>query len=292
MQIDDYIIRRQGTNKAATDIARQVFDGKIIIFSGLDELDALLDQARRHCETAFDNSRPDLIVGLSKENEFLEKAEKLDRAFARAPETAQLFNALFAGIGLPLETLYIDRWRLRCNPSDHDFLSDKVRHVPPHRDNWGSHIHQQVNWWAPLYEIEAQQSLLFYPDHWANPVDNDSATWSLEELKSRRQKGDAGSYPTLPTARGDLSHQGTALVIRPGEIACFSGAHLHASAENRSGRCRFNLETRSINRIDMENGLAAPNIDGPSRHEPNLHWFRHCLTGTNLADDCRSPALA
>lgn len=273
-----------------TEWIEQAFDGHIVIFRDNAALAELASHGRNLCEQAFETDRPDTVVGLSSRENFLAHADGLDTSFNKAPETAALFNAFFQEIGLPTQRLFYDRWRLRTNPSDFDFLSDKTRHVPPHRDNWGSHLHCQLNWWGPLFDIEAQQSLLFYPAYWRKPIANDSDHWSLEALKEHRRNGNRQGYPTLPTAQSPLRpEEAMPLLLEPGEMACFSGAHLHGSANNRSGRCRFNIETRTISLDDMAQGRHAPNVDGPDDKAPTLHWFRNCHTGESLSQALSEP---
>lgn len=276
------LVEYSGTEPATDDWCEAVFDGDIVVFSGFPAVDALIDHGRRLCCDAYDSDNPDRLEGLSDKEGFLTAADQLDAAFNKAPETISLFNTFFRATGLSPEDLYYDRWRLRTNPSHKTFLSDKTRHVPPHRDNWGSHIHCQLNWWGPLFEIEPQQALLFYPDYWNAPIANDSEVWSLDALKEHRSRGK--DYPTLPTVTAPLP-VGSAqpLMLKPGEIACFSGAHLHGSATNRSGRCRFNIETRTVCPGDIARERLAPNVDGPHDKPPANHWFRHCLNGDKLS---------
>jgi ectoine hydroxylase-related dioxygenase (phytanoyl-CoA dioxygenase family) len=74
------------------------------------------------------------------------------------------------------------------------------------------------------------------------------------------------------------------MVIEPGDLLCFSGAHLHASVPNRSGVTHFSVEVRTVDSDDMLRGRGAPNIDGQAPHVA-LEWFRR------IADDTPLPAL-
>lgn len=277
------IIKISGAVASPEEWVPALFDGRIVVFSGLSELDDLFAHGRAFCRSAYESDRPDLHADLSDSPGFGALADKLDRDFNKATETTMLFRAFFQAVGLNPKQLYYDQWRLRSNPSHKAFLSDKTRHVPPHRDNWGSHLHQQLNWWGPLYDIDAQRTLLFYPRYWQDPVDNNSRDWSLEELLHHRKSGDGVNYPTLPTVTTEPDdREAMPLLLQPGELACFSGAHLHGSARNRSGFCRFNLETRTVSLDDIARGHHAPNIDGPDDRLPAADWFRNIETGARL----------
>jgi len=68
------------------------------------------------------------------------------------------------------------------------------------------------------------------------------------------------------------------LITPPGGIIVFSGAQLHTTVPNTSGKTRFSIDFRSVNRRDVEAGLGAPNIDSD-------------CTGTNLGDFLRATDL-
>ena len=155
--------------------------------------------------------------------------------------------------------------------------------LPAHRDTWASNIMQQLNWWMPLEEIDAGRTLCFYPELFARPVPNTSKAWDFHELRTKRKEG--LPYPQLPeldqerlakdeevTRLMSKSHA-RPVVVDPGDVVCFSGAHLHASVVNTTGKTRFSCEIRSVNATDYREGLGAPNVDGEAPREP-LHWFK------------------
>ena len=107
-----------------------------------------------------------------------------------------------------------------------------------------------------------------------------------------RAKGQIGDYPLLPTAikMHDLS-KAEKLLPEVGMAAIFSGAHLHASVPNTTGRARLNFELRIVFLSDVGSGRAAPNVDGAAPETPK-HWFKS-LDGTrSLADDAKPLMLA
>ena len=63
------------------------------------------------------------------------------------------------------------------------------------------------------------------------------------------------------------------VVMEPGDLLCFSGAHLHASVPNTSGERRVSLELRTINSDDRKRGRGAPDLDGRAPRVP-LDWFK------------------
>jgi len=76
-------------------------------------------------------------------------------------------------------------------------------------------------------------------------------------------------------------------MISPGDLLCFSGAHLHASVPNATGLARFSIEARTVDAEDTALNLGAPNVDGEAPRVA-LEWFRGARGGASLADTAGS----
>lgn len=71
--------------------------------------------------------------------------------------------------------------------------------------------------------------------------------------------------------------------LLPGDLLCFSGAHLHASVPNTTELTRLSFETRTVNRADMAAGSGAPDVDGSAPFiTPQI--FRHLKNGRKLGE--------
>jgi hypothetical protein len=73
------------------------------------------------------------------------------------------------------------------------------------------------------------------------------------------------------------------IVIEPGDLLCFSGAHLHASVPNTSGATRFSVEVRTVSAADVQAGRGAPNVDGEAPWVA-WRWFKGITSSSSLAD--------
>jgi ectoine hydroxylase-related dioxygenase (phytanoyl-CoA dioxygenase family) len=149
---------------------------------------------------------------------------------------------------------------------------EEGRSIGFHRDTWGSNVLAQINWWAPLEPLTAERTIAFYPGYWSRPIANSSADWDLDEVVERRRAGEEVQIVPEPTEPVDTSSE-LRVVIEPGDLLCFSGAHMHASVPNTSGERRVSLELRTLNLDDHEQGRGAPNLDGRAPRVP-LHWFK------------------
>jgi hypothetical protein len=80
--------------------------------------------------------------------------------------------------GIDLEQDYFDVPRMRtAYPSD--FLSSGIAYAfHPHRDTWYSAPAMQLNWWLPIYPIDRENCMGFYPNHFSSPVRNNSEIYN------------------------------------------------------------------------------------------------------------------
>jgi hypothetical protein len=85
-----------------------------------------------------------------------------------------------------------------------------------------------------------------------------SADWNLEEVRSGKSTAPLVSKPSEPVDTGSEFRP----VIEPGDLLCFSGAHLHASVPNSTDVARFSVEVRTVDAGDAADGRGAPNVDG------------------------------
>jgi hypothetical protein len=67
----------------------------------------------------------------------------------------------------------------------------------------------------------------------------------------------------VPTEQIDLSDD-IRMVGQPASALLFSGAHLHSTVPNTSGRTRFSIDFRTLNLEDMVNRVGAVEIDDGS----------------------------
>lgn len=261
----------------------RLFAGEVLIFRGLAPVRALAEDADRRLRAAFPEAEsPERITERLDRDVFVGRAADLRRAYHDDPAAMALWRRALEACGCVLERTYWDRLRVRVNPPGATHHSRRILNLPAHRDSWGSMLPQQINWWAPVYPLDAGRTLLIYPDAWNRPVENDSAGWDLETLRRERAAGRAAALPLLPTAsRPEEWGAPAALLPDPGDLVAFSAAHLHASAVNRTGRSRFNIEGRTVDVGELDAGRGAPDPDGRA---PRIayHWFEHCRDGAPL----------
>lgn len=258
------------------DLAARLFAGEIVVHRGLAPMARLVALSRAHTEAEL-GPEPERAAERFDLAGLRARAGALRRAFHADPEIREAFTELFAALGFAAADTFSDRRVLRVVPPGPRREERVLRSLPPHRDSWGSNIAAQINWWAPVYPLTADRTLLLFPGFWARPIANTTPDWNLDQLYAARERGEA--YPQLPLAKWEPdAAQALACTIEPGDLLCFSAAQLHASAPNASGRARISLETRTVSLADLDAGRGAPNIDGAPGVKA-YRWF------SRLSDD-------
>jgi hypothetical protein len=212
--------------------------------------------------------------------------DELRRRFRGDPEVKRLYRAALELVGVDAARSYWDSISLRVVPPIEPSAERQIGRLGFHRDTWGSNVPQQTNWWTTIRPLSADRTIAFYPGYWSRPIANTSADWDLDEIRALRKGGKRDEdIPIVPepSEAVDTSSE-LRLVIDPGDLLCFSGAHLHASVPNVSDRTRVSAELRTVNLDDFTQGRGAPEIDGQAPQTP-LEWFRSMEDGSPLRPD-------
>lgn len=264
----------------------EIFDGEIFE-TVAPSLTKLILHATHMVENGFFGMEPETAHLEMDAVSYRARVVALRKAFNEDSGIRHLVAKLLEEWGADPDDAYFDTLKLRIAPPNNDELVFPLAPLPAHRDTWGSNLYEQINIWAPIKPVSADDTVVVWPELFDQPVENDSASWRLEELRARHAQGDVGDYPLLPTALGahDLSIA-EKLLPSVGSAAIFSGAHLHASIPNVTDRARLNFELRIVFLSDVRSGASAPNVDGEAP-ETSKHWFKS-LDGTrSLADDAK-----
>ncbi len=252
---------------------------------------ALIAHTRRSIEAEFGDIDPAMSHAALDHASQVARYADIQRRYSAAAETHRLWRDIFTGLGFNAAEVFHDRLHLRLQPHQNpDRAVPRSRFtstVAFHRDTWGSNLYAQVNWWAPVWPITAGRSVALYPGLWARPLANTSRDYDLAATIERGRKEGRTALAAddlIPHLKQDVSGEETrAVVIEPGDMLLFSGAHAHAGVPNRTGLTRISLETRTLWLPDVKAGRSAPNIDGEAAWmAPG--WFRRPSDGARLCE--------
>jgi hypothetical protein len=208
----------------------------------------------------------------------------LQREVRTDPRLKGLFRAALEHVGVDPARSYWDSIFLRVVPPIEPGAERQIGRIGFHRDTWSSNVLQQTNWWATIRPLSTDRTIAFYPDYWSRPIANTSADWDLDEIRARRRSGERDEdIPIVPEPSEPVDTSSELrIVIEPGDLLCFSGAHLHASVPNVSEGTRVSVELRTVSLDDFVRDRGAPNLDGRAPSVP-LEWFRSIADGSSLS---------
>jgi hypothetical protein len=245
---------------------------------------ALTALARELISEAFGALDPETAQYHMAVEEYAAVLAKLKPTFIHHPRAKPIIRQMLRELGCNLETTYFDVPRLRTATSD-DYLTTGIAYAfHPHRDTWYSAPQCQLNWWLPVYDIESGRSMALHPRYFAQPIKNSSHTYNYGEWNQHSRFNAAQHTKTdtrvQPRAEEPVEVDDQVRIITPvGGILIFSGAQLHSTVPNSTGRTRFSIDFRTVDLEDARAMRGAPNVDS-------------ACTGTTMNDYLRGTDLS
>jgi hypothetical protein len=270
----------------AEDLRRQrLYDGQLFVYSPRPTTLAFVAFARSMIEDAFTGIDPRIAQRDMPVDNYAELLGKLKPAFIHHPDSKRHLQNILTEFGCDLSKTYFDVPRMRSSTSDGYLTTGIAFAWHPHRDTWFSAPGCQINWWLPIYEIEADNAMAFHPRYWSQPVKNSSAgynyyTWNKLHRGQNVTKMIKEDPRPLPRAVEPIELDPQSRIIcPPGGMILFSAAHLHSSVPNTSGVTRFSIDFRTVHLEDVIAKRGALNVDSSCTGTV----MRDFLRGTDFA---------
>jgi len=218
--------------------------------------------------------------------EFFRGVGRLRKLLYEGGRFLAAMRAVVAPFGFPPAETAFDPLRLRVAAHRGHENPKAAAVYYAHRDTWYSHPQSLVNWWVPLHDLGEDETFVFFPDYFTRPAANNSGdfdydTWAQNRagLRVGWQDPNAGTTALYPGCAADLSQaRRLGFSCRAGEMLVFSGAHLHQTIGQTTGRARFSIDFRTVHLGDHAAGVAAPNVDNRSTGSA-LPDYLHPSTG-------------
>jgi hypothetical protein len=264
---------------------RLLFDGQLFVYSPRKSTLAFIEFAKSLIKEAFAPFDPETAQYQLSVEDYAAILMKLKPGFIHHPESKRLIQDIFLEMGCDLEKTYFDVPKMRSSTSD-NYLTTGIAYAwHPHRDTWYSAPPCQINWWIPIYDILPNNAMAFHPQYWNRPVKNSSKgynyyVWNQQnrgEHVAKFLKEDPRPLPKA-TEPMELDPQ-IRLIVQAGGIIFFSGAQMHSSVPNTSGKTRFSIDFRVVHIDDVKEKRGAPAVD----EECTGTTMRDYLRGTDLA---------
>jgi hypothetical protein len=260
----------------------RLYAGDIFIFSPTDGTRALINLARKMLEEAFSPYDPRTIHERETPEEVAAILGRLKPQFIHHPDCKRLIPQIMCEHGVDPDSLYFDVPRMRSAYPSH-FLSSGIAYAfHPHRDTWYSAPMCQLNWWLPIYPIEPDNCLGFYPRYFGEAVKNNSEIYNYYEWNTKHRATAAQHVRSdtreQPKSQQKLEPVTVRFLPPPGGIILFSGGQLHETVPNMTSVARYSIDFRTVHYDDVVARRGAPNIDS------------RC-TGTTMRDYVRASDL-
>lgn len=261
-----------------------VYRGDVFVYSATSASAELVLFARELIEEAFGGLDPETAQHEMDVERFAGLLADLKPRFIHHPQCKKLLPLILEEVGCSLDKTYFDVPRLRTSTS-HDYLTSGISYAfHPHRDCWYSAPFNQINWWMPIYPVVPENVMAFHTRYFDQPVANGSARYDYAKWNATSRHtaakhihSDSREQPK-PEEEVELDPQ-VRIVPEAGGFMLFSGAHLHSTVPNTSGRTRFSIDFRTVHIDDVRARRGAVNVDA-------------ACTGTTLRDFRRCSDLA
>jgi hypothetical protein len=257
------------------DALRQtVYDGNLVILTRLNAVAEFVDYTREQLTELFKPHDPEHAHEHFDPPDMARMLGSWKPAFIHSDQSKSLVQAIIKEAGFSAENTHYDVPKPRTSfPTGH--LTTGVAFAFPwHRDVWYSAPAQQINWWLPVFAAREDNSMSFDLQSFARTVPNNSDTFDYYQNNALRLTTASQVTKERQARPGALDHEPThELVVlpAPGAVLLFSGAQLHTSIPNTSGRARYSVDFRTVDAGDLLAGRGAPLVDV------------HC-TGTAIRD--------
>jgi hypothetical protein len=258
----------------AEEMRKTLYAGNLVILTRLPSVADFVEYTRGQLGELFKPYDPEYAHQHFEPDEMARLLGAWKPKFIHSSRSTNFVRAITREAGLPAEHTYYDVPKPRTAFPVGHLTTGIAFAFPWHRDVWYSAPRQQINWWLPVFPGRDDNSMSFDLHSFDRQVPNTSNTFDYYE-------NNAGRLTTAKQVTRERQARPAALDYRPvhelvvlpapGAILLFSGAQLHKSIPNTSGRTRFSIDFRTVDARDLIAGLGAPAVDA------------HC-TGTAIRD--------
>lgn len=269
-----------------SDEARRprLYAGDVFVHSPSEHSLALCEFARELINEAFAPHDPELAQYELPVEAYASVLAELKPKFIHHARSKEIMRAMLVAAGCDPLLTYFDVPRLRTATSGAYLTTGIAYAFHPHRDTWYSAPMCQINWWIPVYAVEPDNVMAFHPQYWERALDNTSAQYDYQRWNQTSRFNAAAHIKedtrVQPKAVEEVEVRGDLRVVAPvGGYMLFSGAHLHSTVPNTTGRTRFSIDFRTVHLSDAASLRGARNVDS------------YC-TGTAMPDYLRISDLA
>lgn len=246
------------------ELRQTLYAGDLIVLTRLRSVANLVDFTRDQLAELFAPHDPEHAHEHFDPAEMAKMLGVWKPRFIHDDRSKKLVCDIAAEAGLPAEHTHFDLPKPRTSFPQGHLTTGVAFAFPWHRDVWYSAPAQQLNWWLPIFPARPDNSMSFDLQNFDQPVPNTSGTFDYYRINAQRLTTAASVTREQQARPGAVDHQpANDLIVLPppGGILLFSGAQLHTSIPNTSGRARYSIDFRTVDARDLAAGRGAPLVD-------------------------------
>jgi len=251
-------------NVSGDDLRQQLYSGNLVILTRLHALGDFVDYTREELTELFKPYDPEHVHEHIDPPDMAKILGAWKPRFIHAERSRKLVRAIIQEAGFPGEGTHYDLPKPRTSFPVGHLTTGVAFAFPWHRDVWYSAPAQQINWWLPIFPVREDNAMSFDLASFDRAVANSSDGFDYYENNASRLTTATQVTRERQARPGALNHkpdQELVILPAPGEVLLFSGAQLHASTPNASGRARFSVDFRTVDVGDLMSGRGAPLAD-------------------------------
>jgi hypothetical protein len=246
------------------ELRQQIFTGNLVILTRLQSLRDFVEYTRDELTELFSPHDPEHAHEHIEPGEMAKILSAWKPRFIHSDMSKKLVRAVIEEAGFPAAETHYDLPKPRTSFPVGHLTTGVAFAFPWHRDAWYSAPAQQVNWWLPIFGVREDNAMSFDLPSFDRAVPNSSDAFDYYQNNAGRLTTATGVTREVQARPGAIDHHpGQELVVlpAPGQVLLFSGAQLHKSIPNTSGRARYSVDFRTVYAPDLAAGRGAPLVD-------------------------------
>ena len=260
--------------ETGASLRQMLYDGHLVVLTQLQSVSDFVEHTRQELTELFRPHDPEHA------HEHIDPADMAKMLgvwkphFIHSATSKKLVCEIIREAGFPAEQTHYDVPKPRTSFPVGHLTTGVAFAFPWHRDVWYSAPAQQINWWLPIFPVREDNSMAFDLQNFASAVPNTSDGFDYYENNAGRLTTATQVTRERQARPGAIDHEPRhelAVLPAPGAVLLFSGAQLHTSIPNTSGRARYSVDFRTVDASDLVARKGAPLVDA------------HC-TGTAIRD--------
>lgn len=241
-----------------------LYRGNLVIFTKIQAVRDLVDFTRAKLSEIFAPHDPEAAHLHFTPDQAARLLGVWKPSFMRLEMSKALLRAIIEEVGMSLEDTHVDLLKPRTAFPVGHLTTGIAFAFPWHRDTWYAAPKQQINWWLPIFDLRENNAMKFDFRYFSNAIPNSSSGFDYYQINQARQKTASqvkSETQSRPAAIDHDPEDSTVVLPSVGSVLLFSGQHLHASIPNQSGRTRYSIDFRTVDRRDVYADMGAPLVD-------------------------------